>query len=68
MNSRFKIQSTSLKDAYLITPFSVDDNRGNFTKDFYAKFYKENGLDSDLSETFYAKNNKKNTIRGMHFD
>ena len=67
MNSKFEIKDTSLKDAKIIIPFSVDDNRGNFTKDFYRKFYLENNIDCDLSETFYAKNIKKNTIRGMHF-
>lgn len=67
MNTKFEIKNTSLKDAVLIVPFSVDDNRGNFTKDFFRKFYIENNLDSDLSETFYAKNFKANTIRGMHF-
>ena len=67
MNSKFGIRETELKDALIITPFSVDDNRGNFTKDFYKQFYKSNNLDCDLSETFYAKNIRKNTIRGMHF-
>lgn len=67
MNSKFCIKTTTLKDAVIIVPFSVDDIRGNFTKDFYRNFYKDNNLDNDLSETFYAKNLKFNTIRGMHF-
>ncbi|MBP3263697.1 dTDP-4-dehydrorhamnose 3,5-epimerase family protein [Pseudobutyrivibrio sp.] len=67
MNSKFEIKATTLQDAVVIVPFSVDDNRGNFTKDFYRKFYFDNNLDCDLSETFYAKNLKANTIRGMHF-
>lgn len=67
MNSKFEIKKTTLKDAVIIVPFSADDNRGNFTKDFYRKFYLDNNLDCDLSETFYAKNLKVNTIRGMHF-
>ena len=67
MNSEFEIKATKLKDAYIIVPFSSDDNRGNFTKDFYRDFYKKNGLDVDLSETFYSRNDKKHTIRGMHF-
>ena len=66
-HSQFKAQRTSLKDAVLITPFSVDDKRGNFTKDFFRSFFKANNLDYDLSETFYAKNVKSNTLRGMHF-
>lgn len=67
MNSKFEIKTTTLKDAVLIVPFSADDNRGNFTKDFFRKFYKENNLDCDLSETFYAKNTNPYTVRGMHF-
>ena len=67
MKTNFEIKNTSLVDAVLITPFSVDDNRGNFTKDFLKSFYRSHNLDCDLSETFYAKNINKNTIRGMHF-
>lgn len=67
MNSDFKITKTTLNDAVIITPFSRDDNRGNFTKDFESSFFSLNGLDSDLSETFYATNVKPGTIRGMHF-
>lgn len=67
MNSDFEIKKTSLKDAYVIVPFSRDDNRGNFTKDFFKVFFEENGLDADLCETFYARNDKVNTLRGLHF-
>lgn len=67
MNSKFEIRKTTLKDAFIIVPFSVDDLRGNFTKDFFREFYEENGLDTNLSETFYARNDKKYTVRGMHF-
>ena len=67
MNSKFDIKQTKLKDAVIIIPFNVDDIRGSFTKDFYKKFYDSNGLDSNLSETFYARNSKPNIIRGMHF-
>lgn len=67
MNSKFEIKNTTLKDAYIIVPFNVDDNRGSFTKDFLKTFYKESGLDCEISETFYAKNIKEGTIRGMHF-
>ena len=67
MNSKFEIKTTKLKDAFLVVPFSADDNRGNFTKDFLKDFYKKSGLDADLSETFYARNDKKYTLRGMHF-
>ena len=67
MNTKFEIRQTTLKDAVVIVPFSMDDNRGSFTKDFLTTFYKENGLDSNISETFYAKNVKPMTIRGMHF-
>ena len=67
MNTDFEIRKTTLKDAYIVVPFSRDDNRGNFTKDFLKVFFVENGLDADLSETFYARNDRKYTIRGMHF-
>lgn len=67
MNTKFEIKETSLKDAFVIVPFSVDDERGNFTKDFYLDFFKKSCLDTNLCETFYARNDKKNTIRGMHF-
>lgn len=67
MNSDFELKATSLKDAFVIIPFSRDDNRGNFTKDFFIPFYRQKGLDHNLSETFYARNDKPFTLRGMHF-
>ena len=67
MKSTFGIIPTTLKDAVIVTPFSTDDARGNFTKDFEKNFFISVGLDADLSETFYATNIKSGTIRGMHF-
>ena len=67
MNTKFEIKKTTLQDAVVIVPFSVEDNRGSFTKDFLKSFCEENALEGELSETFYAKNIKPNIIRGMHF-
>lgn len=67
MNSSFRKIATKLKDAYLISPFNVEDERGSFTKDFTSVCFKEFGLDANISEFFYSVNFKSNTLRGMHF-
>ena len=55
-----------LKDAYIITPFYVDDLRGSFEKIFEQKIFREHNLHFSLSETFVSIS-QKNVLRGLHF-
>ncbi len=64
--AQFEFQKLNLEGAYIITNFSVGDNRGGFTKFFEKNIYKDNGIDFSLNETFISVS-AKNVIRGLHF-
>lgn len=64
--SEFRFEETELSGAYLITPFSVGDNRGGFVKIFEEQIYEEAGIEFYMDETFVSIS-AKNVIRGMHF-
>lgn len=66
MIRKFSFEKTKLEGIILITPFRVDDERGNFIKDFSQKVFFENGINETLKEIFYTTS-KKGVIRAMHF-
>lgn len=61
-----KIKSTGLEGVFQIENKKLLDHRGIFIKTFHADTFKEHGLDSDFSESYYSIS-KKNVLRGMHF-
>lgn len=62
----FEFEKLELEGAYLISNFSVGDNRGGFTKCFEKDIYRAGGIEFQLNETF-ASVSAKNVIRGLHF-
>lgn len=66
MIQKFEFKELPLKDAKLITPFSADDVRGCFIKDYSEEVFLDNGLDYQLKEVFYTVSHK-GVIRAMHF-
>lgn len=64
--TEFKFEKLDLEGAYLITNFSIGDNRGGFTKCFERDIYRHAGIDFQLNETFISVS-AKNVIRGLHF-
>lgn len=66
MIKQFEFKKLDLKGAYLIKPFYAPDNRGNFIKDYNSDTFRENGIDHDVKEVFYAAS-YKGVIRGLHF-
>lgn len=62
-----KFTETALKDAYIIEMDLVKDNRGFFARYFCAEEFKKYGLNPNLSQISLAFNEKKETLRGMHF-
>lgn len=58
--------ATPFEGLYLLETVNFQDNRGGFQKIFNYDFFKECGLDVDFKE-FYYSINKKNVLRGMHF-
>lgn len=63
---KFEFQSTEIEGAFLITPFSFDDNRGYFAKNFEKEVYKATGFHREIAEEFETYS-FHNVIRGLHF-
>ena len=57
---------TEIQGVFEIDMFYADDDRGSFTKTFHKESFEKNNLESDFQESFFSIN-KKNVIRGMHF-
>lgn len=63
---KFSFTESSLKGAYVITPFFSEDSRGGLLKDYNESLFKEKGIYHELKETFYTIS-KKGVIRAIHF-
>lgn len=61
-----EIIKTKFEGLFVLQTVNFQDNRGGFQKLFNFDFFKENGLDCDFKEFYYSVN-KKDVIRGMHF-
>ena len=57
---------TPFEGLYVLQTINFQDNRGGFQKLFNEEFFRDNGLDYDFKEIYYSVN-KKDVIRGMHF-
>lgn len=62
----FTIHDTDLEGLKIIETNHFVDERGMFHKFFSKEEYKSLGLDCEFGEDYYSVN-KKNVIRGMHF-
>lgn len=58
---------TKLKGAYVIEIEPKEDERGFFARTFCQKEFQHYGLKPMIAQTNLAFNNKKGTLRGMHF-
>jgi len=61
-----KLVKTTIDGLVILEPKVFEDTRGKFIKTFTDDFFKDNGLDINIKETYYSISNK-NVIRGMHF-
>lgn len=61
-----KILNTPIQDLKILEPKIFEDIRGEFVKTFTDEFFKLQGLDINIKETYYSISHK-NVIRGMHF-
>lgn len=62
-----KFQTTDLKDACLIIPDPIGDERGFFCRTFCASLFASHGLDPTVSQTNLSHNRTRGTLRGMHW-
>lgn len=58
--------NTPFEGLYVLQTVNFTDNRGGFQKLYNEFFFRENGLECDFKEIYYSVN-KKDVIRGMHF-
>lgn len=56
-----------LEGVYLITPEQIRDNRGFFARSFCQNELKEIGIEFECRQCNYSYNEKKGTLRGMHY-
>jgi len=62
-----KFTETELKDAYIIEPELLTDERGFFARSWCQKEFTEFGLNANLVQCNISFNPKKGTLRGMHY-
>ena len=62
-----EFQKTTLKDAYLIKPQVLQDERGFFIETYSEKQFKEAGIDADFVQDNHSQSVTKGTLRGLHF-
>lgn len=58
---------THLRDAWLIEPLAVRDERGSFTRTFCRGEFAEHGLQTVFVQHSCSRSHIRGTIRGMHF-
>ncbi|MCE9629060.1 MAG: dTDP-4-dehydrorhamnose 3,5-epimerase [Candidatus Vogelbacteria bacterium] len=61
------IESTFLKDVYVINPKVNLDERGFFVETYRADLFKEVGIEDFFVQDNHSLSVKKNTIRGLYF-
>lgn len=62
-----KIENTLIDRVKLIKYDPYVDERGVFSRSFCKKIFEENKLESNFVQQNISKNNKANTLRGLHY-
>ena len=58
---------TKLKEAYIIEPEKLEDERGFFARTWCRREFSERGLNPRLAQCSISFNSKRGTLRGMHY-
>ena len=58
---------TKLKDAYIVDIEKRQDDRGFFARTWCQKEFQEHGLTAEFVQCNISVNNKRGTVRGMHY-
>lgn len=62
-----KFLETKLKDAWIIDIDEISDERGFFARTWCQKEFEAHGLTPRLAQANLSHNNKKGTLRGLHY-
>ena len=60
-------EKTNFHQLVIIKPELNEDIRGIFSRTFCKEEFEENGLDTNITQCNTSFNNKKGTLRGMHY-
>ena len=60
-------KETKLKGAYIIEPEPIKDERGFFARCFCQKEFEKYGLNPYIAQCNVSYNEKRGTLRGMHY-
>ncbi|MFZ5374582.1 MAG: dTDP-4-dehydrorhamnose 3,5-epimerase family protein [Campylobacterota bacterium] len=66
MGPLVKLLDTPIDGLKILEPRLFEDVRGRFVKTFSDSFFRENGLNIEIRESYYSVSHR-NVIRGMHF-
>ena len=58
---------TKITGAYLLEPEFLSDDRGFFARSFCKEEFRNHGLETDILQCNISYNNKKGTLRGIHY-
>ena len=58
---------TPLRDAHIITPDKLTDERGFFARTWCQQAFLDRGLDANLSQCSISFNHQLGTLRGLHW-
>ena len=58
---------TSLKNAFIIEPEKIVDERGFFARSWCEKEFLDHGINPVIKQCNISYNDKKGTLRGMHY-
>ena len=62
-----KFIETELKEAFIIDPEILEDERGFFARTFCRREFEQHGLNPHFVQCSISFNRKKGTLRGMHY-
>lgn len=58
---------TKLSGAFIIEPERLEDERGFFARSFCQREFEDHGLDLNVAQCNISFNQKRGTLRGMHY-
>ena len=62
-----KFSPTALDGAYVVEPERLSDKRGFFARTWCRDEFRARGLESDLAQCSLSFNERRGTLRGMHW-
>jgi len=60
-------RETKIKDAFIVEPEKLEDERGFFARSWCRREFEAHGLNPRLVQCDISFSNKKGTLRGMHY-